>query len=135
MQIFIKLYQCIIFEAIKFINLNRAPKNWLLKKRVYLTKLRMFVQPFAQVLSIVTFGRVNNVSTFVVQVGTSYSLFDLNLETLAMHEKFLVQWEWLYFKLFQAPFSLLAIFWNSTSIYNIRFTTFNHPHRFLSHLL
>jgi hypothetical protein len=95
----------------------------------------MFVQPFAQVLSIVTFGRVNNVSTFVVQVGTSYSLFDLNLETLAMHEKFLVQWEWLYFKLFQAPFSLLAIFWNSTSIYNIRFTTFNHPHRFLSHLL
>jgi len=40
----------------------------------------MFVQPFAQVLSIVTFGRVNNVSTFIVQVGTSYSLFDLNLD-------------------------------------------------------
>jgi len=43
-------------------------------------KLGMFVQPFAHVLSIVTFGRVNNVSTFVVQVGTSYSLSDLNLD-------------------------------------------------------
>lgn len=47
---------------------------------MHLTKLGIFVQPFAQVLSIVTFGRVNNVSTFVVQVGTSYSLSDLNLD-------------------------------------------------------
>lgn len=47
---------------------------------MHLTKLGMFVQPFAQVLSIVIFGRVNNVSTFMIQVGTSYSLSDLNLD-------------------------------------------------------
>jgi energy-converting hydrogenase Eha subunit E len=47
---------------------------------MHLTKLGMFVQPFAQVLSIVTFGRVNNVSTFMVQVGTIYLLFVLNLD-------------------------------------------------------
>jgi hypothetical protein len=49
---------------------------------MHLTKLGMFVQPFAQVLSIVIFGRVNNVSTFMIQVGTSYSLFDLNTRCL-----------------------------------------------------
>jgi len=78
----------------------------VLKKKNALDKTTYVcaIQPFAQVLSIVTFGRVNNVSTFVVQVGTSYSLSNLNLEALAMHEKFLVQWEWLYFKLFQATF-------------------------------
>jgi hypothetical protein len=47
---------------------------------MHLTKVGMFVQPFAQVLSIVTFGRINNVSTFIVQVGTSCSLFYLNLD-------------------------------------------------------
>jgi hypothetical protein len=44
---------------------------------MHLTKLGMFVQPFAQVLSIVTFGRSKNVSTFVVQVGTNYSFLIL----------------------------------------------------------
>jgi len=125
-QIFIKLYHCIIFEAIKLINLNRVYPKLALKKKNALDKNTYVcaIQPFVEVFPIVTFGRVNNVSTFVVQVETSYSLSNLNLEALAMHEKFLVQWEWLYFKLFQATFLILNHFLEFNlhlqhSIYNI----------------